>query len=101
MGKNISHIDEKVGAGHSVKGLNNLLYGCNLLLAIKASQSFEKAGIDPVKAMSAVYASSGGSNCNSRVLEFVSNNRNIDYSFKAQALLKDMDIGLSLIDKID
>jgi len=37
MGKNIAHISENVGAGHAVKGLNNLLYGCNILLAMKVA----------------------------------------------------------------
>lgn len=99
MGKNISHIDEKVGAGHAVKGLNNLLYGCNIIMAMKVTQALEKHGISPDRALKAMMTSSGGSNCMTRIHEYVTHDRTIDYSFKANALIKDMDIGLSMLDK--
>jgi len=34
-----------------------------------------------------------------RIHEYVTHDRTIDYSFKANALIKDMDIGLSMLDK--
>jgi len=43
--------------------------------------------------------SSGGSNSMVRVHEYCTHNRTIDYSVKANALIKDMDIGLSMIEK--
>lgn len=101
MGKNISYLGEKVGTAHAWKGLNNLLYGCNLLLAMKAGQAFEKQGIDVNTALKAVMTSSGGSNSMVRVHEYMTHNRTIDYSFLASFLIKDMNIGLSLIDKHD
>ena len=99
MGKNILHIDEKVGVGHAVKGANNLLYGCNLLLASKITQGLEKHGISPDKALKAMMTSSGGSNCMNRIHEYVTNEGVIDHSFKAKYLIKDMNIGLSIVDK--
>ncbi|CAG9314033.1 unnamed protein product [Blepharisma stoltei] len=96
MGKNIAHIGD-VGSAHAVKGLNNLLYGCNILLAMKVAQTLEKEGIDPDVALKAMMTSSGGSNSMLRVHEYVTHNRTIDYSFKANALVKDMDIGLSMV----
>lgn len=99
MGKNISHIGEQVGQAHAVKGLNNLLYGCNILLAMKVAQALERYHIDPDKALKAMLTSSGGSNSMVRVHEYVTHNRTIDYSFTAANLIKDMEIGLKLIDK--
>lgn len=98
MGKNIAHIGDQVGGGHAVKGLNNLLYGCNILLAMKVAQTLEKYQIDPDVSLKAMMTSSGGSNSMVRVHEYVTHNRTIDYSFKANALIKDMDIGLSMIE---
>lgn len=101
MGKNITFLGEKVGTAHAWKGLNNLLYGCNLLLAMKAGQAFEKQGIDVDSALKAVMTSSGGCNAMTRVHEYMTHNRTIDYSFLASFLIKDMNIGLSLIEKKD
>lgn len=99
MGKNIAHIGERVGQAHAVKGLNNLLYGCNILLAMKVAQALERYHIDADKALKAMMTSSGGSNSMVRVHEYVTHNRTIDYSFTAANLIKDMEIGLQLIDK--
>lgn len=43
--------------------------------------------------------SSGGSNSMVRVHEYVTNNRTIDYRFVANGLIKDCNIGLSLLNK--
>lgn len=99
MGQNISHIGEQVGQAHAVKGLNNLLYGCNILLAMKVAQALDRYDIDSDKALKAMMTSSGGSNSMVRVHEYVTHNRTIDYSFTATNLIKDMEIGLKLIDQ--
>ena len=99
MGKNITYLGSQIGTAHAWKGLNNLLYGCNLLLAMKAAQAFEKQGIDADRALKAVMTSSGGSNSMVRVHEYVTHSRTIDYSFLASFLIKDMNIGLELIPK--
>jgi 3-hydroxyisobutyrate dehydrogenase-like beta-hydroxyacid dehydrogenase len=57
----------------------------------------EKEGIDPDVALRAMLTSSGGSNSMTRVHEYVTNNRSIDYRFVANGLIKDCNIGLSLI----
>merc|ERR1719264_237898 len=97
MGQNIIHLGEKVGTGHAVKGLNNMLFASNLLLAMKGAQSLIAYGIDPDKALTAMMTSSGGSNAMGRVHEYVTNNKTIDYSFLANLLVKDVNIGLSLV----
>lgn len=37
MGTNIIHLGDKVGTGHAVKGLNNMLFASNLLMAMKCA----------------------------------------------------------------
>lgn len=54
-------------------------------------------GIDPDKALTAMMTSSGGSNSMKRVHEYVTNNKTIDYAFLANLLVKDINIGLSLV----
>lgn len=93
-GKNIVHLSETVGAGHIVKSVNNLLYGCNIMLAMKATQAFENLGIDPVKALETIQTSSGGSNSINLIKEYVGNNRQANYDFKISLLIKDIDIGI-------
>jgi 3-hydroxyisobutyrate dehydrogenase-like beta-hydroxyacid dehydrogenase len=68
---------------------------------MKAGQAFEKQGIDVDSALKAVMTSSGGCNAMTRVHEYMTHNRTIDYSFLASFLIKDMNIGLSLIEKKD
>jgi 3-hydroxyisobutyrate dehydrogenase-like beta-hydroxyacid dehydrogenase len=46
-------------------------------------------------------AASGGSNSMSRVHQYATNNRTIDYNFKTNLLIKDMEIGLSMFDNQD
>lgn len=96
LAKSLIHIDEQVGSGHAVKAYNNLLYACNIILAMKAAQSLEANGINVDKALSIMMAGSGGSNSMQRVHKYATNNRKIDYNFKTKLLIKDMDIGLSL-----
>lgn len=97
MGKNISHLGDSVGQAHAVKGLNNLLFASNLVMGMKVAQALEKHNLNPDKALSAMLSSSGGSNALQRVHEYVTHNRTIDYSFIARGLVKDMNIGLSLL----
>lgn len=101
LAKSLIHIDEKVGSGHAVKGYNNLLYACNILLAMKTAQSLEVNGVNVDKALRTMMAASGGSNSMSRVHQYATNNRTIDYNFKTNLLIKDMEIGLSMFDNQD
>lgn len=98
ISKSLIHIDEKVGSGHAVKGYNNLLYGCNILLAMKIAQSLEAHNINLDKSLKTIMNASGGSASMVRVHEYAVNNRKIDYNFKTSHLVKDMRIGLSQIE---
>ena len=101
LAKSLIHIDEQVGSGHAVKGYNNLLYACNILLAMKAAQSMEANRINVDKALSVIMAASGGSASMARVHQYATNNRKIDYNFKTKLLIKDMDIGLSMFGGVE
>jgi 3-hydroxyisobutyrate dehydrogenase len=97
ISKSLIHIDETVGSGHAVKGYNNLLYGCNILLAMKAAQSLIENGINIDKALKTIMAASGGSFSMTRVHKYTTNNRTIDYNFKTNLLIKDMETGMSML----
>ena len=98
VSKSLIHIDENVGSGHAVKGYNNLLYACNLLLSMKVAQSLASNGINVDKALRTILAASGGSASMIRVHEYATHNRSINYNFKTNLLIKDMEIGLSLFE---
>lgn len=97
MGKNISHLGDCVGQAHAVKGLNNLLFASNLVMGMKVAQALEKHNLNPDKALTAMLSSSGGSNALQRIHEYITHNRTINFRFIARGLVKDMNIGLSLL----
>lgn len=92
IAKSLLHIGEDVGSGHAVKSLNNLLYGCNLVMSMKIAQSIQNENIDVDKSLKTIVNASGGSSSISRVHQFVMNNLEIGYKFKTNLLLKDMKI---------
>lgn len=97
MGKNINYLGPDVGTAHAVKGLNNLLFASNLLMAMKVAQSLVRQGINPDAALRTMLTSSGGSNAMTRVHEYVTHDKTIDYRFLSGLLVKDMDIGLGQV----
>jgi 3-hydroxyisobutyrate dehydrogenase len=97
MGKNITYLGSEVGTAHAIKGLNNLLFASNLLMAMKVAQSLLRQGLDADAALKAMMTSSGGSNAMVRVHEYVTHNKTIDYRFLSGLLVKDMNIGLSQV----
>lgn len=98
IAKSLIHIGEKVGSGHAVKAYNNLLYGCNILLAMKIAQSLESNNIDLDRSLRTIINASGGSAAMARVHTYSTNNRSIDYKFKTSLLIKDMKIGISQLE---
>jgi len=71
IGKSIFHMGE-LGAGHLTKALNNFCAAANYLAACEAVTVATKAGLDPVKVVAAIDASSGASFASShRLPKFV------------------------------
>lgn len=60
IGKNIYHMGQS-GAGHMTKALNNFCAAANYLAACEAVTVATKSGLDPVKVVDAINASSGQS----------------------------------------
>ena len=95
LAKSLVHVGEKVGSGHAVKSYNNLLYACNVVLAMRAAQSLQENGVSVDKALRTIIASSGGSNSLARVHQYLMNGKKIGYYFKTNLLLKDIGIAFS------
>jgi 3-hydroxyisobutyrate dehydrogenase len=95
LAKSLIHVGEDVGCAHAVKSLNNLLYACNVLFALKIARALKSSGLDVEKALSAMVKLSGGSTALNRVLHFVSHDNSINLYFKTNLLIKDIDIAFS------
>lgn len=95
LGKKIYHVGE-IGAGHTLKAVNNLLYGTLLVASCEAVSMGVKAGIDP-KILIEVISNSSGNNLaiNTKFKNKVLN-RDFNPGFTIDLLLKDMSIALEL-----
>lgn len=60
MGKNIYHVG-KIGAGHTVKALNNLCSACSMVITSEALVVVAKMGLSPDRVIEVINASSGRS----------------------------------------
>ena len=60
MGQNVYHLG-KIGAGHTVKALNNLCSACSMIITSEALIVAEKLGLNPEKVIDAINSSTGRS----------------------------------------
>ena len=60
MGQNIYYLG-KIGAGHTVKALNNLCSACSMVITSEALIVAEKLGLNPEKVIDAINSSTGRS----------------------------------------
>ena len=60
MGQNVYHLG-KIGAGHTVKALNNLCSACSMVITSEALIVAKKLGLTPEKVIDAINSSSGRS----------------------------------------
>jgi len=99
LGKNIYHVGE-IGAGHTLKAVNNLLYGTLLVASCEAVSMGVKAGIDP-KILIEVISNSSGNNLaiNTKFKKKILN-RDFLPGFTIDLLHKDMSIALELAQKL-
>jgi 2-hydroxymethylglutarate dehydrogenase len=89
IGPNIFHVGP-VGAGNTVKAINNMMASVNALAMMEGLALGVKAGLDPMTIYEVVKASSGGS----KALERIPNSlipRKFDPGFKVQLMNKDLD----------
>jgi 3-hydroxyisobutyrate dehydrogenase len=89
IGPNIFHVGP-VGAGNTVKAINNMMACVNALAMMEGVALGVKAGLDPMTIYEVVRASSGGS----KALERIPNSlvpRQFDPGFKVQLMNKDLE----------
>ena len=89
IGPNIFHVGP-VGAGNTVKAINNMLASVNALAMMEGVALGVKAGLDPMLIYDVVKASSGAS----KALERIPNSlipRNFEPGFKVQLMNKDLE----------
>ncbi|WP_438311997.1 NAD(P)-dependent oxidoreductase [Sporosarcina sp. FA9] len=95
LGTKVSHVGE-VSSGHSIKAINNLLYGTIFVASCEAMALGVKSGIKAEKLLSVISASAGRNFAID--VKFPGNvmSRNFKPGFSTDLLNKDMDIALSL-----
>jgi 3-hydroxyisobutyrate dehydrogenase-like beta-hydroxyacid dehydrogenase len=94
IGPNIFHVGT-VGAGNTVKAINNMLASVNALAMMEGLALGVKAGLDPMTIYEVVKASSGAS----KALERIPNSllpRKFEPGFKVQLMNKDLDTFTSI-----
>ena len=99
LGKHVFHLGD-VGAGHTMKCLNNLVTAITLTATAEGLAIGTRAGLDPGVMTDVLNASTGGSwitrtHIHQRVL-----NRSFDDPFKLDLMLKDMGIALRLANEL-
>ena len=89
IGPNIFHVGP-VGAGNTVKAINNMMASVNSLAMMEGLAVGLKAGLDPKIVYDVVKASSGGSKALERILTAIIP-RNFEPGFKVALMNKDLD----------
>jgi 3-hydroxyisobutyrate dehydrogenase-like beta-hydroxyacid dehydrogenase len=89
IGPNIFHVGP-VGAGNTVKAINNMMACVNSLAMMEGVALGVKAGLNPMTIYEVVKASSGGSKALERIPTAIVP-RNFDPGFKVQLMNKDLD----------
>jgi len=89
LGPNIFSVGP-VGAGNTVKAINNMMSCVNSLAMMEGLALGAKAGLDPMVIYEVVKASSGGSKALERIPRAIVP-RNFDPGFKVQLMNKDLD----------
>ena len=89
IGPNIFHVGP-VGAGNTVKAINNMMACVNSLAMMEGVAVGVKAGLDPMTVYEVVKASSGGSKALERIVTAVVP-RNFEPGFKVRLMNKDLE----------
>ena len=91
IGKEVKHVGS-VGAGDTVKAVNNLLLGINMVAAAEALVLGKKAGLDPDVMFEIISKSSGGSYALSAKYEKYISKGNFNLGFMVDLMYKDLEI---------
>ncbi len=91
MGKNIFHMGA-VGAGHTMKAVNNFLSGCSMVATSEAVALATKAGLEPKKVVDVLQVSTGRSYATEWKFPRFVLPRKFDDGFRIELFNKDLDI---------
>jgi len=93
IGKEVKHVGS-VGAGDTVKAVNNLLLGINMVAAAEALVLGKKAGLDPDVMFEIISKSSGGSYALSAKYEKYISKGNFKPGFMVDLMYKDLQLAI-------
>lgn len=91
MGKNVFHLGD-VGAGHTMKAINNFLSACSMIATSEAVVLATKAGLDPARVVNLLQVSSGRSYSTDYKFPTFVLPRTFNAGFPIKLLHKDLDI---------
>lgn len=91
MGKNVFHLGD-VGAGHTMKAINNFLSACSMIATSEAVVLAAKAGLDPTRVVNLLQVSSGRSYSTDYKFPTFVLPRTFNAGFPIKLLHKDLDI---------
>ena len=95
IGEHVTHVGA-IGAGHTIKALNNMISSTTLAITGEAIALGVKLGLDPSKMLEVINSSTGRSF--SSVLKFPTQivNRKFDSGFTLDLMVKDLKIAMSM-----
>jgi 3-hydroxyisobutyrate dehydrogenase-like beta-hydroxyacid dehydrogenase len=91
MGQNIFHMG-RIGAGHTMKAVNNFLSGCSMVATSEAVALATKAGLEPKKVVDVLQVSNGRSYATEWKFPRFVLPRKFDDGFRIELFNKDLDI---------
>lgn len=95
IGKNILHVGP-LGAGHTVKVLNNLISAATMIITSEALAVGIKMGVDSKKMLEAINSSSGRNNSSETKFPQYVLTRKFDFGFTMELMCKDLDIAMNM-----
>lgn len=98
IGQNIIHVGE-VGAGHTIKALNNMISAATLAVTGEAIALGVKLGLDPSKMLSVINTSTGKSFSSDFKFPNQVLTRNFEVGFTLDLMVKDLKIAMNMAEE--
>lgn len=98
IGENITHVGE-VGAGHTIKALNNMISAATLAVTGEAMALGVKLGLDPTKMLSVINTSTGKSFSSDFKFSTQVLTRNFEVGFTLDLMVKDLKIAMTMAEE--
>lgn len=98
IGENIVHVGE-IGAGHTMKALNNLISATTLAVTGEALALGIKQGLDPIKMLNVINSSTGRSLSSEQKFPEQIISRKFAGSFSLELMVKDLSIAMNMANR--